>query len=124
MGPDMDELEGLLKDAVARFNDKAATDEKVKKELAGMEKRVLVDVADGGDGGGARQFHFFIRNGMADGFAAGAVDIGEKDVRIVSDTVTLVGLLKKEMGPMSAMARGRLKVKAPLEDLIRLRKFF
>ena len=37
-------VEPLLQDLVSKFNDKVDNDEKLRKEIEGMDKRVLVDL--------------------------------------------------------------------------------
>jgi len=109
-------MKDLLEQAVAKFNARAQSDAKLQKELEGIERKVLVDLKDGG------KFHFILRDKQIGPVGDGPVE--GPDVTILSDTSTLTALLKKEMGPMKAYATQKLKVKASLEDVLRLRKFF
>jgi len=106
----------LLEQAITKFNDKARTDAKLQAELDGIERKVLVDCKDG------PKFNFLLRDRQIGPLLEGPVEA--PDVIILSDSVTLTALLKKEMGPMKAYAMQKLKVKASLEDVLRLRKFF
>src|SRR6266571_2521098 len=99
-------MKELIEQAVAKFNERAQNDAKLQKDLEGVVRTVLVDLKD-------RQI-----GSVADG------PVDAPDVTILSDAATLTALLKKEMGPMKAYATQKLKIKASLEDVLRLRKFF
>lgn len=106
----------LLEKAVTRFNELAKTDEKLRKELAGVERKILLDLKDG------TMYNINLKDYHIDGVKEGSVD--SPDITIIADRITLEKLFKKEMGPMKAIALHKLKVKASIEDLLRLRKFF
>lgn len=109
-------MRGLLEEAISKFNEKARTDAKLHAELEGVVRKVLVDCKDG------PKFNFLLKDQQIGPLLDGPVET--PDVSILSDSATLTALLKKEMGPMKAYATQRLKVKASLDDLLRLRKFF
>lgn len=109
-------MKDLLERTVEKFNEKARTDAKLQKELEGVERTVLVDLKDG------PKYNFVLKDTRIGDVAEGAVE--SPDITIISDTTTMTALLKKEMGPMKAYATQKLKIKASLEDVIRLRKFF
>ena len=106
----------LIEQAVAKFNARAQADEKLQRELEGVERTVLLDLKDG------TKFHFQLKDRRIGPVADGPAEA--PDVTILSDPATLTALLTKEMGPMKAYATGKLKIKASLEDVLRLRKFF
>jgi len=106
----------LLEQAVAKFNARARTDEKLQKELDGVERKVLLDLKDG------TSYHFVLKDRQIGGVVDGPID--KPDVTITSDAATITALFRKEMGPMKAYATQKLKIKASLEDVLRLRKFF
>jgi putative sterol carrier protein len=106
----------LLEQAISKFNERARTDQKLHAELDGVVRKVLVDCKDG------PKFNFLLKDRQIGPLAEGPVET--PDVTILSDSTTLTALLKKEMGPMKAYATQKLKVKASLEDVLRLRKFF
>lgn len=106
----------LLEQAISKFNEKARTNEKLQADLDGIERKVFVDCKDG------PKFNFLLKDKRIGPLAEGPVDA--PDVTILSDSATLTALLKKEMGPMKAYATQKLKIKASLEDVLRLRKFF
>ncbi|SRR6266571_8618251 len=109
-------MKELIEQAVAKFNERAQNDAKLQKDLEGVVRTVLVDLKDG------TKFHFVLKDRQIGSVADGPVDA--PDVTILSDAATLTALLKKEMGPMKAYATQKLKIKASLEDVLRLRKFF
>ncbi len=46
------------------------------------------------------------------------------DIRVLGSSETFDLLWKKELRPMKALALRKIQVKASLEDMLRLRKFF
>ena len=106
----------LLEKTVARFNEKARTDEKLRSELAGVERKVLLDLKDG------TMYNFLLKDAHVDGVHDGTVD--SPDITIIADRGTLEALFKREIGPMKAIALQKLKVRASIEEMLRLRKFF
>lgn len=109
-------MKELLEEAISKFNEKARTDPKLQAELEGIERKVLVDCKDG------PKFNFVLKEKQIGSLLEGPIE--NPDVTILSDSATLTSLLKKEMGPMKAYALQKLKVKASLDDVLRLRKFF
>ena len=107
-----EQLEAL----VARFNAKAAENPRLREELQGIERTVVLDLKDG------TKFHFVLKDAHVDGILDGGAET--PDLTIISDSATVKGLLAGEIGPFKAYATGRLKVKGDLEDILRFRKFF
>ncbi len=107
-----EELEAL----VARFNAKASADPRIRAELEGVVRTVVLDLKDG------TKFHFVLKDAHVDAILDGGVET--PDVTIISDSATVRGLLAGEIGPFKAYATGKLKVKGDIEDLLRFRKFF
>ena len=108
-------MKELIQEKIDLFNEKAQTDEKLQRELEGITRTVQIEVEDGPN------YKFIIDNKQISGFGEG--DIDSPDVRLISDTETLTGVLKGEIGPMKAYVTKKLKLKASIEDLLRLRKF-
>lgn len=106
----------LLMDAIRKFNEKAETDEKLKKELKGITRKIQVDVTDG------EGYNFVLEDTRVSDLREGEIE--SPDIVITASTETFTALLTKEMGPMKAIATRKLKMKASLEDMFRLRKFF
>ena len=109
-------IEKILSDTIDKFNQKAATDEKLKAELAGISRSIVLRLKDG------RSFHFQLADGRAEKPKAG--DIDRPDISIESDEATIEALYKREMRVMKALALKKLRIDSSLEDMLRLRKFF
>lgn len=106
-------VEDLLKNAIDQFNQKSASDEKLKKAVAGLKRTVQVSI-DGGE-----TYNFTLDNGKITPLAKGAIE--NPNVLINSDADTLSKVLKKEMSAMKAYATKKIKIKAALADLLALR---
>ena len=109
-------IEKVLAEVIAKFNDKAATDEKLQSELAGISRTILLKLDDG------RSFHFSLSDGKASDLRVG--DIKDPDICLESDENTILALYRREMRVMKALALKKLRVDSSLEDMLRLRKFF
>ncbi|MBN1678247.1 MAG: SCP2 sterol-binding domain-containing protein [Candidatus Thermoplasmatota archaeon] len=109
-------VEQFLKDSIDRFNKKAAEDPKLAKELAGIKRTVMIEVTDGDS------YNFVLDNARADGLAKGKID--SPDIKVSASTETFKQLQSGELRVMKAYAMRKIQVKAPLEDVLRLRKFF
>lgn len=112
----MGELEDLLNQNIEKFRNKIAEDEKVQKELEGITRRINIDVID------EEGFSFVLDEKDVKDFKHGKLD--DADVRVTATEEDFIALLKGELKPMRAWATKRLKVKASLEDIMRVRKFF
>lgn len=111
-----DDLEELLTGAIEKFHQRIEKDEKLQKDLEGITRKVAIEVSDGKD------YHFILDDKKVSGFGEGPID--SPDIRIISDTNTIFGLFKKEIGPMKALATKKLKIKGSLHDMLRIRKLF
>ncbi len=109
-------MEEQLRSMIDKFNSKAETDEKMQKELEGVERSIVLILTDD------KTYSFHIRDQRIRDFAKGELE--DPDIRIVSDSQTLKALINGEMGPMKALATKKLQIKASLEDMFRLRKLF
>ncbi len=112
-------IEDLIKNAIEKFNediDNRVKDEKLKEELGKVTKRVQIEITDDDN------FNFILCSGRITDFSKGNIE--DPDARIISDKATLEGVLKGEIKPIKAWATKKLRVKASLEDMLMLRKFF
>ncbi len=107
-----EQLEGL----VARFNARVGEDARLREELQGLERTVVLDLKDG------TKYHFILKDARVDGVRDGGA--AKADIVIIADKETLKGLLAGEIGPFKAYATGKLRVKGDIEDLARFRKLF
>jgi putative sterol carrier protein len=111
----MDELEELLNQTIEKFRTKVAEDEAIRKELEGTKRLIFIDVI------GKEGYSFLLDGPEIKDFGKGNVD--EPDIRVTATEEDLILLFKGELKPMKAWATKRLKVKASLEDLLRVKRF-
>ncbi|MFQ6129162.1 MAG: SCP2 sterol-binding domain-containing protein [Thermoplasmata archaeon] len=109
-------MKELLLEAFRKFNERAKTDAKLRKQLEGVSRKIQVDVTDG------EGYNFVLEDLQVSDLREGK--IGSPDVVLVASRDTYIALLTKDMGPMKAIATRKLRIKASLEDILRLRKFF
>ncbi len=113
-------IQQTLQDLIDRFNERIKTDEKLQKELKGMDRSVQIEL---NDPEGTRHLHFFVKDMNASKIESGSLD--DPDINIISSTESITKLISGELRPMKAWATGKLKVKAKnTEDVFRLRKLF
>ncbi len=106
----------LIQGKIDKFNKKAATDEKLAKELEGVVRKVQFDIGDD------VVYKCILQNSRINDLQVGSFD--DPDMRVVSDMDTLTLVLKGEMSPMKAWATKKIRIKASIDDMLRLRKFF
>ncbi|MCI0479524.1 SCP2 sterol-binding domain-containing protein, partial [Candidatus Uhrbacteria bacterium] len=99
---------------VRKFNERAKDDPKVRDELKGVERRVVIKLSDG------PTYSTHLKECALSSLAVG--DAPGAEITIESDKSTMLALMKKEMGPMKAMALKKIRIKADIEDIFRLRK--
>ncbi|HDP96390.1 MAG TPA: hypothetical protein ENN25_01690 [Euryarchaeota archaeon] len=109
-------VEHLIRDAIEKLNEKRESDEKVRAELEGLDRTIMISLTDG------RIFNFAIENGHLSELRDGAIQ--NPDISIESDAETLEGIFKGEIGAMKALALKRIRVNASIQDMLRIRKLF
>jgi putative sterol carrier protein len=109
-------VEQFLRETIDKFNKKAAEDPRIPKELQGIRRTVMVEVTDG------ESYNFVLENARIGALSKGKIQ--DPDIRITASTETFKQLQSGELRIMKAYATRRIQVKAPLEDVLRLRKFF
>jgi putative sterol carrier protein len=110
-------LEDDLKKAIDTFNQKAATDEKLRSEIKGKVRTVLLELSD------TESFNFTLKDDRLGPLGKGVIP--NPDIHITTDSATMEALMKREMGPMKALVTKKLKLtKISMEDLSTIRKFF
>ncbi|MFQ5552482.1 MAG: SCP2 sterol-binding domain-containing protein [Thermoplasmata archaeon] len=106
-------MQDLLDDLIMTFNERAQTDPRLQEEIAGMERTIQV-VTD------KSAYHMALGDGQIGGLEEGRLE--DADVTITCDEDTFRGLVEGTVPPFKAMATGKLKLNASLEDALRLRK--
>ncbi len=109
-------VEELFKEMIVKFNQKAAEDPKLAKELAGVRRIVEIDVTDG------ESYNFVLENARVGELQKGKVE--RPDILVTGSRDTFLQMRSGELRPMKALALKKIHVKATLEDMLRLRKFF
>ena len=107
-------LKETLMNAIERFNEKCREDEKLRKELKDVKRKVQIEIDD-------KKYHFVLQSDGIKGFDEGSTE--KPDMTIISDKETINGLMKKEISPFKAYATGKIKIKGSLMDLLRLKEF-
>jgi putative sterol carrier protein len=107
----------MLNEQLRKFNERIANDEKMQKEMEGIERKIQIDITDG------PTFYTILKDKHAEELTEGTIE--NPDIIITTDEATLRGLLNKEISPIKAfLVTKQLKIQASLEDKLRLRKLF
>jgi putative sterol carrier protein len=111
------DMRDILNEQMKKFNDRIETDTKLKQEMEGIERTIQIEITDGST------YYTSLKNNHANDLQEGSIE--NPDIVISSDEATIKGLLNKEISPIKAfLVTKQLKIKASLEDKLRLRKFF
>jgi putative sterol carrier protein len=105
-----------IEQAIEKFNKAVQDDPKLQKEVKGIVRRVQIVLEDG------PSYHFVLDDGHIDGLLDGPLT--EAEITVTTDTATLEGIFSGEVSALRAYASKKLKLKASLQDLMTLRKFF
>jgi putative sterol carrier protein len=108
-------VEPLLQDLVRKFNEKVQSDDKLRCELDGMDKKVLIDLE-------TEKYNFHMCDKMINDFQSGSIT--DPDITLESDPETIQGLIEGKIKPMKAFALRKVRVKGEIDDILRLRKLF
>lgn len=109
----------MIKNKIEKFNediDNRIKDEKLKEKLEKVTRRVQIEITDD------ENYNFILSSGRIADFSKGNIE--NPDARIISDKATLEGILKGEIKPIKAWATKKIRIKASLEDVLMLKKFF
>ncbi len=109
-------VEEYLNTAIEEFNKKGESDPKLQQEMQGIHRTVEIQVTDGDT------YNFVLDNAHVSGLKKGSIP--NPDIRVIGSTETFDQLWRRELRPMKALALRKIQVKASLEDMLRLRKFF
>lgn len=108
-------LEPQLQELVSKFNDKIEKDDKLRGELKGMDRKVLIDLD-------SEKYSFHLHDEKVNDFKPGAIE--SPDITLISDPETMDGLISGKIKPMKALALRKLRLKGNIEDMLRLRNLF
>ena len=107
-------IEEDLANLVDRFNRHEAKNPGVGEELAGLDRTISIRLTDGesysGDLAEGRLQH--LRRGVD----------RRPHLTVTTDTATVYGLVRRELGPMKAIVTRKLSIDGSLEDKLLFRK--
>ncbi len=109
--PTVEDVERALETIV----EKIRTDESLHRKLRGVTRTILFDLTDLGD-----RVTLKILEGTDAEVSRGEPEAA--DVVVTTDSSTLIGVIRRELNPISAYMSGRLKVKGKMSDLLKLQK--
>lgn len=107
-------VDELLATLVARFNRHAEQTPAVREELAGLERTIALHVSDGAS------YTIELRDGRLQDLRVG--NSRSADLTVTTDSLTFVGLVRKEIGPMKAIVTRKLAIEGSLEDKLLFRR--
>lgn len=87
----------------------------LREALEGKDRTILLDVRDG------PSYHVLVVDGVLEAVQEGAVE--DPDVRIIADRDDLLDVLNRDVHPVAAYLRGKVKVRAPVRDLMLVKAF-
>ena len=109
-------MEELLKSMIDKFNEKCKTDKDLQNNIKDLKRTVQIEIT------GDKSYKFTLQDSHISDFSVGIIE--KPDVHISSDAETMKKLINKEMSALKAYALKKIKIKASLEDLLMLKKFF
>jgi putative sterol carrier protein len=110
-------MKEIFNDILNKFNERIKSDEKLQKEMEGIERKIQIEITDAGN------YYTILKDKQVTELQNGIIE--NPDIVITSDSATIKGLINKEISPIKAfLVTKQLKIKASLEDKLRLRKFF
>ena len=108
------DLEKLFEYIRSDFNSKATTDPAFQQQLAGVSKKIVFSLTDGGN------WYFELDNGVVPSITRQVPLV--YDIKIITDTPSLIALLSGKLDPMKAMVGGKVKISGSLKDAVWLKK--
>ncbi|MFO7792576.1 MAG: SCP2 sterol-binding domain-containing protein [Candidatus Saliniplasma sp.] len=115
MSDDLEPKE-LLKKMVEKFEKTVEEKDGIEDKLEGFDRNISITFKDDGN------FHFSIDETDISDIKEGSDD--DADITIKTDTETLNALLNKDMKPMEAYARKKIKVDASFMDMLKIKNIF
>ena len=107
-------IEETLSSLVERFNRHSDRTPAVQEELKGVERTIAIRFRDDGS------YAVDLKAGHLQNLRSQPP--AKADLTITTDQATFEGLVKREIGPMKALATRRLSLDGSLEDKILLRR--
>ena len=106
----------LLENIVNEFNRKVDDDPSFAKEARERDRTVLFRFDEGDT------YNMALKDGRLEGVFEGPIE--GADITVMTDADTFRGLVSGDISAMRAYATKKLRLKASIQDLMTLRKFF
>ncbi|MCI4346571.1 MAG: SCP2 sterol-binding domain-containing protein [Thermoplasmata archaeon] len=107
-------IEEALAGLVDRFNRHAERNPAIQTELQGVSRTIAIRLTDEG------HYSLELKEGKLSGLRSGETE--KPDLTITTDSLTFLGLIRREIGPMKAIVTRRLAIDGSLEDKLLLRR--
>ncbi len=106
----------ILGNMISKFEKTVEEKDGIEDKLEGFKRDISISFNDDGN------FHFSIDETEMGEIKEGSND--DADIKITTDTETLTSLLNKDMKPMEAYARKKIKVDASIMDMLKIKNIF
>jgi Putative sterol carrier protein len=108
-------MQDTIQEMIDKFHRKMESDEKVRKEVEPIYKRLNIDLK-------TESYSMILDHGEINEFKDELLD--EADITLISTPEHMQALIDGTLRPMKAYLTGKIKVKGKLEDVMHLRKLF
>ena len=111
----MVEISEIIENIRTVFNNRSAKDHAFRESLANFEKTIAFTLKDNDS------YWFQITKGTVPSINKG-IPL-RSDIKLISNTESLLAILSGALDPMKAMMTGKLKISGSISDVLWLKKF-
>lgn len=111
----MPEIAEIIENIRTVFNNRSAKDQIFRDSLSGFEKTIAFTLKDNDS------YWFQISKGIVPSINKG-IPL-RSDIKLISNTESLLAILSGALDPMKAMMTGKLKISGSIQDVVWLKKF-
>ena len=111
----MPEIAEIIENIRTVFNNRSAKDQIFRDSLSGFEKTIAFTLKDNDS------YWFQISKGIVPSINKG-IPL-RFDIKLISNTESLLAILSGALDPMKAMMTGKLKISGSIQDVVWLKKF-
>jgi len=111
----MAEISEIIENIRTVFNNRSAKDQIFRDSLLGFEKNIAFTLTDNDS------YWFQITKGTVPSINKG-IPL-RSDIKLISNTESLLAILSGALDPMKAMMTGKLKISGSISDVLWLKKF-
>lgn len=111
----MPEISEIIENIKTVFNNRSAKDQIFRDSLLGFEKTIAFTLTDNDS------YWFQISKGTVPSINKG-IPL-RSDIKLISNTESLLAILGGKLDPMKAMITGKLKISGSITDVVWLKKF-